>query len=445
MYEEDALAEAAIVDQKRASGESLPPYAGIPIGIKDNLNDKGRTTTCSSKMLEGYVSPYTATAVQKCRDAGFIPLCRLNMDEFAMGSSNEHSVYGAVKNPWDTDHVPGGSSGGSAAAVAANFVPVALGSDTGGSIRQPAAFTGTVGLKPSYGRVSRYGLVAFASSLDQIGPIARSVDDCNCLLSVLSGHDPLDSTSENQAPSSITLRETIAGVKVGVPQALLDSTSNQDVKKQFESAIQTLKDAGAEIVPITIGYFDEALSAYYIIAPAEASSNLARFDGIRFGYRHTEAKNLKEVYQKSRGEGFGAEVTRRILLGTFVLSSGYYDAYYLKAQKVRTLVKQQYDQVFEQVDVIAMPTTPTPAFKLNEQLNDPMTMYLNDIATIPVNLAGLPGISVPCGFSQENLPIGMQLVGPYFDEETVLSVANCYQLSTDYHQQLSPIAKEGLS
>lgn len=437
VFHDEALAKAKEVDDARKEGAHVSPLAGIPFGIKENMHYKGKATTCCSKILDGFVAPFDSTAVRQCLDAGMIPLGKLNMDEFAMGSSCEYSVYGPTKNPWNLAAVPGGSSGGSAAAVAAGMVPLALGSDTGGSIRQPASFCGISGFKPTYGTVSRYGLVAFASSLDQIGPMGWSVSDIAVGMSVLQAHDPLDSTSEDvEKPDYLgALTGTIKGLKIGVPENLINEHFHPDVVAQFEAGLETLKSLGAELVSVPFAYFDAALSAYYILAPAEASANLERYDGVRFGHRTKDAKNLKEMIVKSRSEGFGDEVKRRIIMGTFVLSSGYYDAYYLQGQKVRSKVIEAFDEVFSNVDVMALPTAPSPAFKLNENNDDPMAMYLSDIATIPANLAGLPGLSVPAGFSREGLPIGLQLVGKAFDDATVLNVGHAFQTVTDFHTQ----------
>lgn len=432
---EEAIAAAKQIDAKLDKGEELSPLAGIPIGIKDNIHIKGQITTCASKILEGFKAPFNATVTEKINAAGLIPVGKLNMDEFAMGSSTERSAYQKTTNPWNSDCVPGGSSGGSAAAVSAGMVPISLGSDTGGSIRQPAAYCGVVGLKPSYGRVSRFGLVAFASSLDQIGPFSRTVEDAALLLNVISGHDPKDSTSTQIDVPDFTanLDKDINGLKIAVPKVLLSDTINQDVREATVAALDKLKEQGATWEEVEFGCFDDALAAYYILAPAEASANLERYDGVRYGLRDKDAGYLRQMYKKSRGQGFGDEVIRRICLGTFVLSSGYYDAYYLKAQKVRSVVIQKFNEVFSTYDVIAMPTTPSTAFKFGAFEADPAAMYTADIATIPVNLAGLPGISIPCGFSNDNLPIGFQLVGKRYDEETILRVGHQYQTLTDFH------------
>ncbi|MDA1353694.1 MAG: Asp-tRNA(Asn)/Glu-tRNA(Gln) amidotransferase subunit GatA [bacterium] len=445
VYHDEALRMAAAVDEARKSGTHVSALAGIPFGIKENMHFKGKPTTCCSNILNGFIAPFDCTAVRQCLDAGLIPLGKLNMDEFAMGSSCEYSAYGPTKNPWDLSVVPGGSSGGSAAAVAAGMVPLALGSDTGGSIRQPASFCGISGFKPSYGTVSRYGLVAFASSLDQIGPMGWSVADIAAGMSVLHAHDPLDSTSENvEKPDyEAALTGSIKGVKVGVPDGLINDHFHPDVVARFEESLDTLKSLGAEIVPVKFEYFDAALSAYYILAPAEASANLERYDGVRFGYRSPDAKNLKEMIIKSRSEGFGDEVKRRIIMGTFVLSSGYYDAYYLQGLKVRSKVIEAFKDVFSSVDVMALPTAPSPAFRLNENSSNPMAMYLSDIATIPVNLAGLPGLSVPAGFSSDGLPVGIQFVGNAFDDTRVLNVGHAFQTVTDFHTKRPGVQEAG--
>jgi aspartyl-tRNA(Asn)/glutamyl-tRNA(Gln) amidotransferase subunit A len=403
--------------------------SGIPITIKDNICIEGMPAGCASKILEGFTAPYSATVINKLRDSGAIFIPRANMDEFAMGSSTENSYYGTSRNPHDTDTVPGGSSGGSAVSVAGNEAIAALGSDTGGSIRQPAALCGVVGLKPTYGRVSRYGLIAFASSLDQIGPITKDVTDSAILLGVISGHDPLDSTSVNMPVPLYTkvLGEKIKGLRVGIPKEYFIEGMDPDIKRNILLGIEKLKGLGAEIIDISLPHTEFAVAVYYIIATAEASSNLARFDGVQYGYRSEKGKSLYEMYTKTRGEGFGAEVKRRILLGTYVLSAGYYDAYYLKALKVRTLIKRDFDTAFKNVDIILTPTSPTPAFKIGEKTNDPLKMYLSDIYTISVNLSGLPAISVPCGKTKDNLPIGLQLIGKPFDEETILKTAYAYE------------------
>ncbi|MCL6616847.1 MAG: Asp-tRNA(Asn)/Glu-tRNA(Gln) amidotransferase subunit GatA, partial [Anoxybacillus ayderensis] len=409
---------------------------GMPIGIKDNIVTKGLRTTCASKILYNFDPIYDATVMERLHEADAITIGKLNMDEFAMGSSTENSGFQLTRNPWDLERVPGGSSGGSAAAVAAGEVPFALGSDTGGSIRQPAAFCGVVGLKPTYGRVSRYGLVAFASSLDQIGPITRNVEDNAYLLQVISGVDPMDSTSANvDVPDYVSaLTGDIQGLKIAVPKEYLGEGVSEEVRQSVLNALKVLEGLGATWEEASLPHSKYALATYYLLASSEASANLARFDGVRYGYRTDNAKNLIDMYKQTRSEGFGNEVKRRIMLGTFALSSGYYDAYYKKAQKVRTLIKQDFENVFEKYDVIIGPTTPTPAFKIGEKTSDPLTMYANDILTIPVNLAGVPGISVPCGFVN-GLPVGLQIIGKHFDESTIYRVAHAFEQATDYHKQ----------
>ena len=433
---EEALKQAEEIQEKVEKGEITSSYAGIPIGIKDNMCTKGVKTTCSSKMLENFVAPYDATVVEKLNKEHMISLGKLNMDEFAMGGSTEYSYFKKTKNPWDLNKVPGGSSGGSAAAVAAGLVPWALGSDTGGSIRQPSSFCGVVGLKPTYGLVSRYGLVAFASSLDQIGPITKDVEDSAILLNLIAGHDEKDTTSAEVEKKDYckALKNDVKGLKIGVPKEYFGEGINAEVKEALEKAMGTYKALGAVVEECSIDIADYALATYYIIACAEASSNLGRFDGIRYGYRSPNFNNLKEIYINSRSEGFGAEVKRRIILGTYVLSSGYYDAYYKKAQQVRTLVKNEFNRLFETYDVILTPTAPTVAFNIGEKSNNPLEMYLADICTVPVNIAGLPGISVPCGFNSEGMPIGMQLIGKHFDEETILNAAYTFEQHTDFHK-----------
>lgn len=433
---EQALERAREIDRQRAAGAGLGPLAGVPVALKDNLCTEGVRTTCASKILENFIPPYTATAVRRLLDAGMVPLGKTNMDEFAMGSSCENSALQQTYNPWDRSRVPGGSSGGSAAAVAAGSATVALGSDTGGSIRQPAAFSGITGLKPTYGRISRYGLVAYASSLDQIGPMARDARDCALLLNALCGNDPCDATSANIPAPDFTaaLSGDVRGLRAGVPKEYFGAGLAPGVRAAIEAAIAQLRAMGAEVGECSLPSTDYALSAYYIIAPAEASSNLARYDGVRYGYRAAGAKELIEMYSRTRAEGFGAEVKRRIMLGTYALSSGYYDAYYLKAQKVRTLIRQEFDRAFERFDLIVAPTAPTVAYKVGEKTADPMEMYLGDVCTVPINLAGLPAISVPCGFDG-GLPVGLQIVGKPFDEATVLRAADAYQQATDFHRQ----------
>ena len=433
---EQALEKAKEADEKIASMDEIPTLFGLPIAIKDNISTKGIRTTCSSKMLENYIPPFDATVIEKLNKQGYILTGKTNLDEFAMGSSTENSAFFTTKNPWDLERVPGGSSGGSAAAVGAGIVPASLGSDTGGSIRQPAAFCGVVGLKPTYGRVSRYGLVAFASSLDQIGPITRTVEDAALLLNVIAGKDPKDSTSDDVPVPDYTsfIGKDIKGIKIGLPKEFFIEELNPQIKEAVLNAAKELEKEGAELVEVSLPTTKYAIEAYYIIAPSEASSNLARYDGVRYGYRTPEYKNLEEMYSKTRDEGFGAEVKRRIMLGTFALSSGYYDAYYLKAQKVRTLIYQEFMNVFKEVDVILTPTTPDVAFKIGEKTDDPIQMYLSDIFTVSVNMASLPGISIPCGF-KDNLPIGMQLIGKPYDEGTILQVAHAYERMHDFYKK----------
>ena len=438
---DEAVNKAKEVQEKVNNGEIKGDLAGIPIGIKDNICTKGIKTTCSSKMLENFVSPYNATVVEKLNNENMINLGKLNMDEFAMGGSTEYSAFHVTKNPWNLNTVPGGSSGGSAAAVAANLVPWALGSDTGGSIRQPASFCGVVGMKPTYGLVSRYGLVAFASSLDQIGPITKDVEDCAMLLNVITGHDEKDTTSENIEKVDYTkaLKNDVKGMKIGIPKEFFGEGINSEVKQKLEEAIQKYKELGAEIEEISLDIANYALATYYIIACAEASSNLGRFDGIRYGYRTPNFNNLKDIYRNSRSEGFGSEVKRRIILGTYVLSSGYYDAYYKKAQQVRTLVKGKFDEAFSKYDLILTPTSPTVAFEIGTKSSNPLEMYLSDICTVSVNIAGLPGISIPCGVDSNNMPIGMQLIGPKFSESTLLNAAYTYEQATKFREKYKPV------
>jgi aspartyl-tRNA(Asn)/glutamyl-tRNA(Gln) amidotransferase subunit A len=426
---EGALARAGLVDEAIAARSSLGPLAGVPVGIKDVLTVEGLPATAGSKILEGYRPPYTATTVRKLIDAGAVILGKLNCDEFAMGSSNENSAYGPVRNPHDTDRVPGGSSGGSAAAVAAGMALATLGTDTGGSIRQPASFCGVVGVLPTYGRVSRYGLIAFASSLDRIGPFAASVRDAALVLGVIAGHDPLDATSSVEPVPDYTaeIDKGVSGMRLGVPAEYFAEGLDPQVRSAVETTIERLRTAGAEIVPISLPHTRYAVPTYYVIATAEASANLARFDGVRYGYRAPEAKTLAEMYRLSREGGFGAEVKRRILLGTYVLSAGYYDAYYKKAQQVRRLLTDDFLAAFKSVDAILTPTAPTPAFRLGEKADDPMAMYLADIYTVTASLAGICGISVPCGSSREGLPIGLQILGRHFAESTVFRVAQAVE------------------
>ena len=442
---DEAVDKAKIIEEKREKGEEVSPLAGIPIGIKDNICTKGVKTTCSSKMLENFISPYDATVMEKLNNEELISLGKLNMDEFAMGASTEYSYFKKTKNPWNLNTVPGGSSGGSAAAVASQMVPWALGSDTGGSIRQPASFCGVVGLKPTYGLVSRYGLVAFASSLDQIGPITKDVEDAAILLNIISGHDEKDSTSANIEKKDYTkaLKNDVKGLKIGIPKEYFGEGINPEVKEKLEEAIQKYKELGAIVEECSLDIADYALATYYIIACAEASSNLGRFDGIRYGYRAKNFTNVKELFKNSRSEGFGAEVKRRIILGTYVLSSGYYDAYYKKAQQVRTLVKQEFDKLFEKYDVLLTPTSPSVAFEIGTKSNNPLEMYLADICTVSVNIAGLPGISIPCGVNSQGMPIGMQLIGKHFAEETILNAAYTYEQATKFRENYKPNFKGG--
>ena len=438
--EEQAIKKAKEIEDKVKTNEIKGELAGIPIGIKDNICTKGVKTTCSSKMLENFVSPYDATVMEKINSQNMINLGKLNMDEFAMGGSTEYSAFHKTKNPWNLDKVPGGSSGGSAAAVASGMVPWALGSDTGGSIRQPASFCGVVGMKPTYGLVSRYGLVAFASSLDQIGPITKDVEDCAMLLNVITGHDEKDSTSENieKIDYTLSLKNDVKGMKIGVPKEFFGEGIAEEVKQKLEEAIEKYKELGAEIEEFSLDIANYSLATYYIIACAEASSNLGRFDGIRYGYRTPNYNNLKDIYRNSRSEAFGDEVKRRIILGTYVLSSGYYDAYYKKAQQVRTLVKSKFDEAFSKYDVILTPTSPTTAFNIGEKSTNPLEMYLADICTVSVNIAGLPGISIPCGVDKEGMPIGMQLIGPRFGEENILNAAYTYEQAIKFRENYKP-------
>ncbi|GAB6072361.1 Asp-tRNA(Asn)/Glu-tRNA(Gln) amidotransferase subunit GatA [Venenivibrio stagnispumantis] len=431
-----ALQEAKILDENLTKLDNIPDLYGLPVAIKDNISTKDIKTTCSSKMLENYIPVFDATVIEKLKKEGYIITGKTNMDEFAMGSSTENSAFFITKNPWDLERVPGGSSGGSAAAVGAGIVPAALGSDTGGSIRQPAAFCGVVGLKPTYGRVSRYGLVAFASSLDQIGPITRTVEDTALLMNIISGKDEKDSTSSNNpVPNFLDfVGKDIKGIKIGIPSEFFSEDLDKQIKDIVLNAIKSLEKEGANIVEITLPYSKYAIEAYYIIAPSEASSNLARFDGIRYGYRTKDYNDLESLYSKTRDEGFGAEVKRRIMIGTYALSSGYYDAYYLKAQKVRTLIYQDFMNAFKNVDVIITPTTPDIAFKIGEKSSDPIQMYLSDIYTVSVNMATVPAISIPCGF-KDNMPVGMQIIGKPFDEGTILQVAHYYERMNDFYKR----------
>lgn len=425
-----ALKRATEIDEAAGSNAGAsPPLAGIPIAIKDNICVRGLQASCGSRILGPYHPPYSATVIERLQQAGAIIIGKTNCDEFAMGSSNENSAFGPVRNPWDTTRVPGGSSGGSAAAVAAGIVPAALGSETGGSVRQPAALCGIVGLKPTYGRFSRYGLVAFASSLDNIGVFGQTVRDVAAVTRVIAGRDPHDSTSADvPVPDyAAEMESTIKGARIGVPRSLFGEGLDADVRSTVEAAIEAYRELGAEIVEIELPHSKYCIAVYYIIATAEASSNLARFDGVRYGFRAEEANTLREMYRRTRDEGFGPEVKRRIMLGTYVLSSGYYDAYYRRAQQVRSLIKRDFHQAFERCDVIATPTTPTPAFLLGEKVDDPLAMYLNDIYTCTANLAGVPGISIPCGLSSESLPVGLQLIGPHWSEAKLFQLAHAYE------------------
>ena len=435
---ERALEDASHIDRVKPQ----LPLAGVPIAIKDNICTRELPTTASSRILAGYVAPYEATVIARLREAGAIVIGKTNCDEFAMGSSTENSAYGPSHNPWDVDRIPGGSSGGSAVSVAADFTPIALGSDTGGSIRQPAAMCGIVGVKPTYGRVSRYGLLAFASSLDQIGPLAHTVYDTALVLNAIAGPDAADSTASPEPVPDFTQALTghVRGVRVGVPSAMLDDGVDGEVRRAFDASIHVLRERGATLVDVELPHARYAIPTYYVIATAEASSNLARYDGVRYGFRAAgSTTDLRSMYDRTRAQGFGPEVKRRIILGTYVLSAGYYDAYYLKAQQVRTLVRGDYEAAFTEVDVVAMPTTPTPAFKLGDRLEDPLQMYLNDVFTVSANLAGLPAISVPCGFAASErgtqLPIGLQLTGRMFDEATLLRVADAYERNTDWSRK----------
>lgn len=435
--EENARAKAKLLDEKLAKSNETGLLFGMPIGVKDNIVTKGLRTTCASKILANFDPIYDATVVQKLNQVETVTIGKLNMDEFAMGSSNENSSFYPTKNPWNIEYVPGGSSGGSAASVAAGEVLFSLGSDTGGSIRQPASFCGVVGLKPTYGRVSRFGLVAFASSLDQIGPITRTVEDNAYLLQAISGLDKNDSTSANVPVADYVsaLTGDVKGLRIAVPKEYLGEGVGEEARQSVLNALKVLEGLGATWEEVSLPHSKYALATYYLLSSSEASANLARFDGVRYGYRTDNATNLLELYKHTRSEGFGDEVKRRIMLGTFALSSGYYDAYYKKAQKARTLIKNDFDEVFKNYDVIIGPTTPTPAFKVGEIIDDPLTMYANDILTIPMNLAGVPGISVPCGFAANGMPLGLQIIGKYFDEATLYRVAHAFEQATNYHEQ----------
>ncbi len=434
--EEVARTQAKEADKRIKAGDKSP-LVGIPIAVKDNMCTEGIKTTCASKILGNFVPPYNATVVRKLNESGSVLCGKPNMDEFAMGSSTENSGFFPTKNPWDLERIPGGSSGGSAASVAADECIGSLGSDTGGSIRQPASCCGVVGLKPTYGRVSRFGLVAFASSLDQIGPITKDVTDTALLMNVIAGHDDKDSTSANIATPDFTkaLKKDVKGMKIGIPKEYFIEGMDPEVEKAVRAAIKTLEGLGATVKDVTLPHTGYAVATYYILATSEASSNLARYDGVKYGFRAENAKDLLDLYLKSRSQGFGPEVKRRIMLGTYALSAGYYDAYYKKGQQARTLIKRDFDEAFKSVDIIATPTAPTAAFKIGEKSADPLQMYLSDIFTISVNLAGIPGISLPCGFTTGNLPIGLQLLGRHFDEESVLHAAYAYEQATEWHKK----------
>lgn len=438
--QEESLNASKILDERIAKGEILEGLGGVPVAIKDNISVKGMQNTCASKILQSYISPYDATVTGKIRENNGIILGKLNMDEFAMGSSNENSAFKKVLNPWNINYVPGGSSGGSAAAVAAFETPLSLGTETGGSVRQPASFCSVVGLKPTYGRISRYGVVAFGSTLDQVGTIGRDVEDCALLTQNIAGADSKDFTTVNVPVQDYTkcLTKDIKGKKIGIPVEYFGEGLDKDIRKTIEEAIQVLKDNGAEVKECSLPLSEYALAAYYIISSAEASSNLGRFDGIKFGYRAEEFEDAVDVYFKSRSEGFGKEVKRRIMLGTYVLSAGYYDAYYKKALKVRNLIKQDFDRVLKDFDAIISPTSPTIAFRFGEKTEDIISMYLSDIYTVPVNIAGLPAISVPCGFVN-NLPVGLQFIGNYFREDLLFNLAYSYEASTEWHKKCAEI------
>jgi aspartyl-tRNA(Asn)/glutamyl-tRNA(Gln) amidotransferase subunit A len=428
---DSALARARELDSKLAGGAELSPLFGAPLAVKDNICTRGVRTTCGSRILGNFLPPYSATAIERLEAAGAVIIGKTNCDEFAMGSSTENSAYGPARNPWNLDHVPGGSSGGSAAAIAADLCVIAIGSDTGGSVREPASFCGVLGLKPTYGRISRYGLVAFGSSLDQIGAFGKTTADVARVLGVMSGRDPHDATSSNQEVPDFmaSLTGDIKGLRFGVPEEAFGAGLHPDVRARVEEAIRNLESLGATTVKVSLPHSEYAIADYYIIATAEASANLARFDGVRYGFRAEEPETLLDMYRRTRDLGFGAEVKRRIMLGTYVLSSGYYDAYYLKAQKVRTLIERDFRNAFEKCDAIVMPTAPVPAFKLGEKTEDPLAMYLADIYTVTLNLSGVPGISIPCGFSSDNLPVGCQLVAPHFQEERLLAISHAYEMA----------------
>ncbi|MDD5131850.1 MAG: Asp-tRNA(Asn)/Glu-tRNA(Gln) amidotransferase subunit GatA [bacterium] len=437
LLKENALQQAEKIDQKIKAGEKTGSLAGIPIAIKDNMNIKGVKSTCSSKILNNFVSPYNATVIDLLKKQDMVFIGKTNMDEFAMGSSTETSYFGKTYNPWNLEAIPGGSSGGSAASVAADEAILALGSDTGGSIRQPASCCGIVGLKPTYGRVSRFGLVAFASSLDQIGPLTKDVADAALLMNAIASYDQNDSTSVNIPTPDYTkaLVKDLNGLRIGIPKEYFVAGMDKEVEQSIRDAIRLLEKQGAKIIEISLPHTEYCLAVYYILAPSEASANLARYDGVKYGYRTPNAKDLLEQYEKTRGEGFGPEVKRRIMLGTYALSSGYYDAYYLKAQKVRTLIKNDFDEAFKKVDAIVTPTAPTAAFKIGEKTEDPLQMYLSDIFTISVNLAGIPAMSMPCGFTKNKMPIGLQIMAKHFAEETIFKVAYAYEQNTAWHKE----------
>jgi aspartyl-tRNA(Asn)/glutamyl-tRNA(Gln) amidotransferase subunit A len=434
--EEEALQSAKVADDELARGNIRSTFHGIPYAHKDIFCTKGIRTTCGSHMLQNFIAPYDATVTEKFAQSGAVLLGKTNMDEFAMGSSNENSYFGPVRNPWDLTRTPGGSSGGSAAVIAARLAPLATGTDTGGSIRQPAAFAGICGIKPTYGLVSRYGMIAFASSLDQGGPMARSAEDLAFALNLMCGFDPRDSTSVQHPAEDYTasLQQPLTGMRIGLPKEYFTHELDPTILELIEQAKTVLSDAGAEFIEINLAHTHYSIPVYYVVAPAEASSNLARYDGVRYGYRCADPKNLEDLYKRSRGEGFGEEVKRRIMMGTYVLSAGFFDAYYLKAQKVRHLIRDEFNAAFNQVDVILAPTTPTTAFRIGEKADDPVSMYLSDIYTVPANLAGLPGLSLPIGF-KDGLPVGLQLLGPHFSEARLLQVAQQYQNRTDWHQR----------
>ena len=438
------ITDKEALEKSQKVDKSAGKYAGIPIGIKDNICTKGVRTTCSSKMLENFISPYDATVMDKLNKENIISLGKLNLDEFAMGASTEYSAFGTTRNPWNLNKVPGGSSGGSAAAVAADMVPWALGSDTGGSVRQPASLCGVVGLKPTYGLVSRYGLVAFASSLDQIGPITKDVEDSALLLNIIAGHDDKDATSANRPKVDYTehLKDGVKGLKIGVPKEFLGEGINPEVRKSIQETAEIYRKLGAEVSECTLDIADKALAVYYIIACAEASSNLGRFDGIRYGYRTENFENLNDIFVNSRSEGFGAEVKRRIILGTYVLSSGYYDAYYKKAQKVRTFITKEFERLFKEYDVLLTPTSPTVAYDIGTRSKNPLEMYIADLCTVSVNITGLPAISIPTGVDKEKMPIGMQLIGKHFDEETILKTAYAAEKEIKFRENYKPEFKK---